>query len=189
MRVGSASTGVLLPRMSLPAPDYGGPPITSGGLPLPLADPLVPTHFRRARKGGQLPSSTKASPASWTRLKHPPANPVRFNPLSSLARVCSCSAVEETPSGDPADQCTVARHPLSATSSPHQPAGVRSMFRNQRSRRVKYSPAGSSTTTPTQKHQKKWWTPIRSIRGASVYVKPRSVDVCWCGVGVVRRRA
>ena len=34
--------------MSLPTPDYGGPPITSGGFQLPLADPLLPTHFRRA---------------------------------------------------------------------------------------------------------------------------------------------
>ena len=29
-------------------------------------------------QGGQLPSSTKASPASWTQVKHSPANPVRF---------------------------------------------------------------------------------------------------------------
>ena len=33
-----------------------------------------------SRKGGQLPSSTKASPASWTQIKHPPANPERFTP-------------------------------------------------------------------------------------------------------------
>ena len=46
---------------------------------------------------------------------------------------------------------------------PHQPAGVRSMFRNQRSRSIRYSPACSSTTTPSQKHQKKWSIPIRSI--------------------------
>ena len=31
-----------------------------------------------SREGGQLPSSTKASPASWTQVKHSPGNPVRF---------------------------------------------------------------------------------------------------------------
>ena len=47
----------------------------------------------------------------------------------------------------------VVRHPMSATSGPREPAGVRS--RNQHSRRVQYSPAGNSTTTPCQKHQQK----------------------------------
>ena len=39
------------------------------------------THRRHptSRKGGQLPSTTGTSPASWTQLKHSPANPVRFN--------------------------------------------------------------------------------------------------------------
>ena len=38
------------------------------------------THRRHptSRKGGQLPSTTGTSPASWTQLKHSPANPVRF---------------------------------------------------------------------------------------------------------------
>ena len=40
----------------------------------PRTNRTHPTH----REGGQLPSSTKASPASWTQVKHSPANPVRF---------------------------------------------------------------------------------------------------------------
>ena len=38
------------------------------------------THRRHptSRKGGQLPSTTGTSPASWTQVKRSPANPVRF---------------------------------------------------------------------------------------------------------------
>ena len=35
----------------------------------------------------------------------------------------------------------MARHPMSATSGPHQPAGARSLNRNQRSKSPQYSPA------------------------------------------------
>ena len=43
--------------------------------PTPRTNRTHPT----SRKGGQLPSSTKASPASWTQVKHSPTNPVRFS--------------------------------------------------------------------------------------------------------------
>ena len=40
--------------------------------------PSLPTEIRRARKGGQLPSSPRTSPASWTQIRHSPINPLRF---------------------------------------------------------------------------------------------------------------
>ena len=48
MRVGSTSTGVLLPRMSLLNSDYGGPLLTSAGLQLPLPDPHTPPSFSKS---------------------------------------------------------------------------------------------------------------------------------------------
>ncbi len=60
MRVGSASTGVLLPRMCFSTADYGGPLLTSGGFQ-PRKIPLLPTHFRRARLVRYNPLSRRAT--------------------------------------------------------------------------------------------------------------------------------
>ncbi len=59
----------------------------------------------------------------------------------SLRRLFSS---RRAPGGDLMDQCSTARHPMSATGNPHQPAGARSSSRNRRSRRVQCSPAGGS---------------------------------------------
>ena len=48
------------------------------GLVQPPKTPRTHRTHPTSRKGGQPPSSTKASPASWTQIKHSPANPVRF---------------------------------------------------------------------------------------------------------------
>ena len=47
----------------------------------PPPTPRTNREHPTSREGGQLPSSTKASPASWTQVKHSPANPVRFTPV------------------------------------------------------------------------------------------------------------
>ena len=48
------------------------------GLVQPPPTPRTNRTHPTSREGGQLPSSTKASPASWTQVKHSPTNPVRF---------------------------------------------------------------------------------------------------------------
>ena len=59
-----------------------------------LVQPPATSRTHRAhptsREGGQLPSSTRASPASWTQVKHSPGNPGRFTDdrVSSWLGLC-----------------------------------------------------------------------------------------------------
>ena len=76
MRVGSASTGVLLPRMSLLKSDYGGRLLTSGGLPLPLADPPTPHSFPKSlfsqSRLWRIPPHFRWIPTPWQSSYSPP---------------------------------------------------------------------------------------------------------------------
>ena len=92
------------------------------------------------------------------------------HPSPPSRRICSLLNCGETPGGDLMDQCSVARHPMSATSGPRDRSGARSINRDQRSRSLQYSPARQLNHHTSQTDQKKWWTPIRSLRGNSLSV-------------------